>query len=156
VFRLRRSADRWDAGLTTTARDGAGNRASSAAVTVHVRDVVSPDVILVTPAWCRVSEPNVQIVVRFSEAVDRSSVTSASIRLTTNSVAVPVTIGFTDGDQTVTLTPVSLLKLNTNYSIDATTQIRDVNGNALFARAPRCSDQVSGRSHRECWRSPGQ
>ena len=101
---------------------------------MNVRDVVSPDVILVTPASGAGSvEPNVQIVVRFSEAVDRSSVTSASIRLTTNSAAVPFTIGFTDGDQTVTLTPVDLLKLNTNYTIDASTQIRDVNGNALFA-----------------------
>ncbi len=101
---------------------------------MNVRDVVSPDVILVTPASGAGSvEPNVQIVVRFSEAVDRSSVTHGSIRLTTNGAAVPFTIAFADGDQAVTLTPVNPLKLNTNYTIDASTQIRDVNGNALFA-----------------------
>ncbi len=84
--------------LTATARDGAGNLASSAPVTVNVRDVVSPDVILVTPASGAGSvEPNVQIVLRFSEAVDRSSVTTASIRLTTNGAAVPFAIAFADG-----------------------------------------------------------
>ncbi len=119
--------------LTATARDGAGNQGSAVPVTVNVRDVVSPDIVLVTPA-AGVSgvEPDVSPVVRFSEPIDRASVTSASLRLTTGGSPVPVTYSFLDGDRAVALVTASL-QLNTTFTIEATVQIRDAAGNALSA-----------------------
>ena len=119
--------------VTATARDGAGNQASSAPVTVTVRDVVSPDVVLVTPSAGLVGvEPDVSVTVRFSEAVDRASVTAASLRLTRGGTLVPTTLNFSDGDRTVALVQPPL-PLNTTFTIEATTQIRDRAGNGLSA-----------------------
>jgi len=101
-------------------------------VTVNVRDVVSPDVVLVTPAAGATGvDPNTAPSVRFSEPVDRSTITTATLRLTSGGTPVPSTVSFFDGDRTVALTPASALKLNTSYTIEATTAIADPAGNHL-------------------------
>ena len=120
--------------LTATARDAAGNQASAAPVTVTVRDVVAPDIVLVTPAsGAGAVEPDTQIIVRFSEPIDRATVTASSVRLAMAGTAVPATIGFAEADRAVTLTPAAPLKLNTSFAIEVTTGVRDVAGNALSA-----------------------
>ena len=118
--------------LTATAKDASGNQASSASVTVAVRDVVAPDVVLVTPAAGAAGvDPNTAPTVRFSEPVDRATITSATLRLTSGGTPVSSTFSFFDGDRTVALTPASALKLNTSYTIEATTAIADPAGNHL-------------------------
>ena len=119
--------------LTATARDEAGNQASAAPVTVVVRDVVAPDIIAVTPqSGLGGVEPGASITVRFSEPIDRSTVTAASVRLTSGGSATPVTFGFSNGDRTVALVAPPL-KLNTTFTIEVTTSITDVAGNPLSA-----------------------
>jgi len=118
--------------LTGTIRDAAANQTTSTPVTVNVRDVVAPDITQVAPAsGATAVEPDAAIVLRFSEPIDRASVTSASLRLTKAGVAVPTSTAFSEGDRTATLTPTSPLALNTTFTIDVTTQIRDVAGNSL-------------------------
>ena len=119
--------------LMATARDEAGNQASAAPVTIVVRDVVAPDIVQVTPeAGLGAVEPDASITVRFSEPIDRSTVTAASLRLMSGGAATPVTFGFSNGDRTVALvTPP--LKLNTTFTIEVTTGITDVAGNPLSA-----------------------
>jgi hypothetical protein len=51
--------------------------------------------------------------------------------LTSGGTPVTSTFSFFDGDRTVALTPVSALKLNTSYTIEATTAIADPAGNHL-------------------------
>ncbi|MEN3340225.1 MAG: large repetitive protein, partial [Acidobacteriota bacterium] len=119
--------------LNATARDNAGNQAS-AVVTVTVRDVVAPGIILVTPASeAGAVEADAAIVVRFSEPIARATVTATSIRLTLAGAAVTAAIGYADGDRIVTLTPAGPLKLNTTFTIEVTTSLTDPAGNALPA-----------------------
>jgi hypothetical protein len=118
--------------LTASARDAAGNSAAAAPVTINVRDVVAPDVVSVLPAAGATGvEPTAPIVVRFSEAIDRASVTAASARVTSAGAVVQTTASFSDGDRTLTLTPASALKLNTTFAIEVSTQVKDAAGNAL-------------------------
>jgi hypothetical protein len=93
---------------------------------------VSPDVVLVTPAAGATGvDPNTAPSVRFSEPIDRATITTASLRLTSGGTPVPSTVSFFDGDRTVALTPALALKLNTSYTIEATTAIADPAGNHL-------------------------
>ncbi|MEQ1868664.1 MAG: Ig-like domain-containing protein [Vicinamibacterales bacterium] len=117
--------------LTASARDGAANQGNATSVVLSVRDVVSPDVVAVTPvAGLFGVEPDASLTVRFSEPVDRSSVTGASLRLTRGGTPVAVSLIFSDGDRTVALVAPPLA-LNTTFVIEATTQITDIAGNAL-------------------------
>jgi hypothetical protein len=118
--------------LTATARDASSNQAASTPMTIAVRDVVSPDVVLVTPAAGATGvDPNTAPTVRFSEPVDRATITTSSLRLTNGGTPVASTVSFFDGDRTVALTPTAALKLNTSYTIEATTAIADPAGNHL-------------------------
>jgi hypothetical protein len=119
--------------LTATARDEAGNQGSAAPVTVTVRDVVAPDVVMVTPqSGLAAVEPDASMTVQFSEPIDRSTVTTATLRLMSGGVAVPITFGFSNGDRTVALVAAPL-KLNTTFTIQATSAITDAAGNPLLA-----------------------
>ncbi|MCU1383321.1 MAG: LamG domain protein jellyroll fold domain protein [Acidobacteria bacterium] len=121
--------------LTATARDRAGNQASAAPVTVTVRDVVSPDVVLVSPAAGTVEvEPTTNPVVRFSEPIARASVTSGSLTLSSGGTPIPVSYLFAEGDRAVTMVPAQPLALNRTFTIVATPGIIDIAGNALTAR----------------------
>ena len=71
--------------------------------------------------------------VRFSEPIDRSTITPASLRLTSGATLVPLTFAFSDGDRTVALVPASPLQQNTTFTIEATTAIADPAGNHLSA-----------------------
>ena len=76
-----------------------------------VRDVVPPAVTLVSPADGAVDvEPTANVVVQFSEPIDRASVTATSLRLSRGQTSVAVTFSFSNLDRTVTLTPAQPLR----------------------------------------------
>jgi len=119
--------------LEARARHAAGNQGVAASVTVTVRDVVPPTVAEVNPSpGATEVDPNTTVIVRFSEAVARATVSESTLRLTTTAGTVPVTFTFSDGDRIVTLTPVSRpLPLKTAFSLTVGTGVTDVAGNAL-------------------------
>src|SRR5262249_38807518 len=64
--------------LSATARDGAGNQGTTNVV-VSVQDVVPPSMLSISPAAGAIDvDPASSIVVRFSEAVARATVTTTS------------------------------------------------------------------------------
>ena len=71
---------------------------------VAVRDVVAPVIVSVSPAAGSVGvDVGVAAVVRFSEPLNRSTVTAATLRVTRNGTVVPAAVAFSDADRTVTL-----------------------------------------------------
>src|SRR5207302_9409680 len=75
---------------------------------------------------------NTAVIIRFSEAVARATVSESTLRLTTAAATVPVTFTFSEGDRIVTLTPVSRpLSLRTMFTLTVGTGVTDVAGNAL-------------------------
>ncbi|PYN28951.1 MAG: hypothetical protein DMD98_21695, partial [Candidatus Rokuibacteriota bacterium] len=119
--------------LDARARDTAGNQGVAASVTIAVRDVVPPTVAEVNPSpGATEADPNTAVIIRFSEAVARATVSESTLRLTTTAGTVPVTFTFSDGDRIVTLTPVSRpLPLRTRFTLTVGTGVTDVAGNAL-------------------------
>jgi hypothetical protein len=117
--------------LAATATDVSGNQ-GSATVTVAVRDVVPPAVTLVSPSDGAVGvEPTANVVVQFSEPIDRASVTATSLRLSRGQSGVAVTFAFSDLDRTVTLIPAQPLTSGAAHTVTVDTGIRDVAGNAI-------------------------
>jgi hypothetical protein len=120
--------------LTVTAKDGAGNQ-TTATRAVAVLDVVPPAVVLIDPPDAAVDvDPNTTITVQFSEPIARASVTEATLRLATGGTAVPVTYGFSNGDRTVTLTPVARpLALGATFTVTVGSGVTDPAGNGMAA-----------------------
>jgi hypothetical protein len=100
-----------------------------------VRDVVPPEITSINPAdGATEIDPLGAIVVQFSEPLDRGSVTGSTLTLAVGGGGVPVAYGFSNGDRTVTMTPVTRpLQLAATFTITATVGIRDTSGNALAA-----------------------
>src|SRR5262249_29883164 len=66
--------------LAAAARDAAGNTGTAPAVTVRILDVVAPNVDSIQPANGATGvDPAAPIVVRFTEPMDRATLTAASI-----------------------------------------------------------------------------
>jgi hypothetical protein len=118
--------------LSASSRDGAGNQATAATVTVSVLDVVAPQVVLVSPATGAVEiEPTVAPVIQFSEPIARTSVTAGSLTLTSGGTPVSASFAFGDSDRAVTITPAQPLALNRLFTLVAGGGITDVAGNPL-------------------------
>src|SRR5204862_411506 len=101
-------------------------------------DTTAPVVGAVSPADGATNVvPSVQITATFSESLDPATVTGSTfdLRDATNTL-VPATVGYSNGTETATLTPLSPLAFSTSYT--ATLQggpggITDAAGNPLVS-----------------------
>jgi hypothetical protein len=102
---------------------------------VQLDDVVAPDVVSTTPANGATGvDPLAAVVVRFSEAMNRSTLSAASLELRRASTIVPVSIAIGANDDVVTLTPLALpLAANATFTLAVSTGATDRAGNALAA-----------------------
>jgi hypothetical protein len=78
-------------------------------------------------------ELNANVVVAFTEPIDRASVTPSSIRLMSDQSAVPVAVVFSNGDRSVTLTPIQPLSFDTPHTVVVDTGVSDLAGNHVAA-----------------------
>jgi hypothetical protein len=105
----------------------------------HTRIGVSalrqPSVVRTTPARGRTDVPlNQQIVIVFTQPLDATTVTGASIQLSLNGTPVSAVVNVEAGAPwVVTLSPSALLSAKTQYRIDVATTIKDANGLPLVA-----------------------
>jgi hypothetical protein len=120
--------------LTATATDAAGNTGSAGAITLHVLDVVAPDVASTDPtAGATKVDPGVTPTLTFTEPIDRNTLTGATVQLRRGATAIPAAIAVAPGDAAVTLTPLSPLATNATFTLTVTTGVRDVAGNPIAA-----------------------
>jgi hypothetical protein len=121
--------------LNASARDAAANVGSAATVTVRLLDVVAPDVLTTTPGSGATGvDRQAPIVVRFSEPMDRATLTTASVRLRRGATVEPTALIVAASDDVVTLAPIAQpLAANTLFTIEVSTAATDKAGNALAA-----------------------
>jgi hypothetical protein len=122
--------------ITFTARafDAADNASAAASRTIAVRDVVAPTVIAVTPQDGATNvDRQSAVTVTFSEPMTGASLTAQSVRLTAGGSPASATLAIAADDRSVTLTPASLLSLNTLFTVTVDTSVTDRAGNALAA-----------------------
>jgi hypothetical protein len=108
--------------LAGSARDAAGNQ-GTATLNVTVLDVVAPTVLSVSPSDGATGvDPASAIVVTFSEPMNAGSLSSSSVHLTTSGTPVQSVVTVAQDGQSVSLTPVAPLAINTTFTvaIDAT------------------------------------
>ncbi|OGC00091.1 hypothetical protein A2V82_13030 [candidate division KSB1 bacterium RBG_16_48_16] len=119
--------------LRANASDSAGNSSSAAQVSVSVADIVPPQVISILPAHGAVNiDPAATVQVTFNEAVARASVHAGTTMTLSGTEGIVTGIyAFSNGDRTVTFTPVSPLIFGGVYTLTMTTGITDVPGNRL-------------------------
>lgn len=100
-------------------------------VTARVPDLIEPFVRTTSPSDGQLSVgPEVQVVVTFSEAIDRSLPEPVELRGRTGKVAVRLNY---DNAFTVRLIPTQLLDLSERYTILVDTAVTDLAGNPLDA-----------------------
>ena len=109
---------------------GAGAEAGAAGAAGQAGDSVAPTVLFTSPpdGASGVATQGV-IRVTFSEAVDPSTITSQSFRVTVGGVVVPGQIS--NFQQIVTFTPDEPLALNSTYHVTISVAATDLAGNAL-------------------------
>jgi len=120
--------------LTTGAKDAAGNAMtgnfSSNFTTAVLKDIIPPTVLTVVPANTATSvAANGAVTVNFSEAMNSSTITSATFTLKQGTTAVAGTVTYSG--TAATFTPTSVLANNTVYTATITTGAQDVAGNAI-------------------------
>ncbi len=117
---------------------------------VPVRGRRSPIIVRTQPPRGIPDVPlNTAIVVVFSEPIDGSTVTSASIQLRRGTTAIGATVRFLDptldaSHVSVELVPNVPLAANTAYELVVTTQVRDLDGEGLAA--PYTATFTTGQS----------
>ncbi|MFA5865531.1 MAG: Ig-like domain-containing protein, partial [Phycisphaerae bacterium] len=124
----------YTATITTGAKDLAGNALASAFVwsftTGLTQDTTAPIVSLTAPANAATGVAiNQKIAATFSEAMDPSTMTTATFTLQQGTTPVSGTVTLVG--LVATFTPASNLALNTTYTATITTGARDLAGNAL-------------------------
>lgn len=101
-----------------------------------VLDDADPRVLAITPADGTIGVgPSAQLVIHFSEPIKTSAYQSSYVTLRkVGGDFISVTQAFSDGDTTLTLTPVAPLASFTSFQIKVTTGIQDVAGRNLAAQ----------------------
>jgi hypothetical protein len=125
--------------VTTQIRDVAGNSLSSSrssAFKTKSPDTASPKVMAIAPADKAVNVPvGTDIRVTFTEAIERSSVTAASFRVSTGGAPIPGQFTFLDSDATVRFAPDAALPFDVSVVVELTSGITDRFNNALVDSA---------------------
>lgn len=114
--------------FSASSADGAGFGSASITVT---DDSVRPTVVEVTPAGATSAVVD-EVVIRFSEPMLASSLTSASVTLDGPSGAVAATLALAADDQTLTLTPATAIDASAGtYTVGVSAAARDSAGNRI-------------------------
>ena len=126
--------------LSARASDAAGNTTTATGVAVTVSNVVDttpPTVTAQTPAAGATGvATGTTVTATFSEAVDATTVSSATVTLQGPSGAVGAAVSYNAATRTATLTPSATLAASTTYTATVTggaTGVKDLAGNALAA-----------------------
>jgi Ice-binding-like/Bacterial Ig-like domain len=135
---------KFTATVTTGAQDLAGNALAPGAVpnpwtftTGTTANSTAPTITLTNPVNGATGVPlNKTVNATFSEAMDPTTITSATFTLT-GPGATPITgtVSYASASFIATLTPTNPLAANTQYTANVTTGAKDVFGNALVAGA---------------------
>lgn len=113
--------------LTFTGKDGGGRT-----FVVKVPPRKPPQVVRTSPAKGRIDVAmSVQIMIVFSEPVDPSTLTPASISFRRGGEEIPATIVISPDRLSVEVVPGSPLDAATSYEVDIKETIRDLDGDAL-------------------------
>jgi hypothetical protein len=131
--------------VTNGAQDLAGNTLGPGAVpnpwtftTGTTTSTTAPTITLTNPAnGATAVQLNATVNATFSEAMDPTTLTSATFTLTAAPAATPVTgtVSYAPATDIATFTPTSPLAKNTEYTATVTTSAKDTFGNALAAGA---------------------
>ncbi len=126
----------YTATVTTAAKDAAGNSLAAtytwSFTTAAPADVTPPKVNSVTPGVNAASVAvNSKVTVTFSEALNSTTITTASINLKEGNTVISGTVSYSGN--VATLTPSAALAGGTVYTATVTTAVKDVAGNALAA-----------------------
>ena len=126
--------------VTTGVRDASNNALAAqftSTFTTLTPDAVAPQVSTVQPANLAVAVPtNTTVRVTFNEPMDVTTITNVNILLrnTLTTALVPATVTYDVTTRVATLTPTGPLSNLTNYTVQVTTGVKDVSGNALAAQ----------------------
>jgi Domain of unknown function (DUF4082)/Bacterial Ig-like domain len=107
--------------------------------TTNTGDITSPTVVTTTPGTSSTGvATNTTINVQFSEALQATSVTTASAYIMNGATTVGSTVSYTAGSQNIILTPTNALEAGTTYTVTikggaGANKILDVAGNPLSA-----------------------
>ncbi len=129
----------YTAAITTGAKDLAGNALANNFTWTFMpvqppADTTAPTVISVSPLNAATDlAPNATLSVTFSNAMDPSTMTSATFTVVTGSSSTPVqgTVGYDVVNKIVTFTPVSNLPAATTFIATITTGAKAVTGTAM-------------------------
>lgn len=125
-------------------RDGVGRfgdlSTNLVVVTFSPTDTTQPTVTSFSPASAAINvNPNANVTVIFSEAMNEATVNTSTIELRDPSNAtVPAVLSYNPATFTATLNPIELLTANTTYTVkvrggSADPRVKDLAGNALAA-----------------------
>jgi hypothetical protein len=126
--------------VTTGVTDLAGNALLTqftSNFTTFAPDAIAPTVIGVVPTNNATGiATNATVQVTFSEAMDQATTTSANLILknTATSAVIASTLSYDVGTNKVTITPTGPLANGTNYTLNVTTGVKDLAGNAMAAQ----------------------
>jgi hypothetical protein len=132
----------YTATITTGAQDLSGNALVAGAVpnpwtftTGTTANTTAPTITFTNPANGATGVPlNASVNATFSEAMDPTSLTTATFTLTgPGGSAVVGTVTYVTASDIATFTPTSPLAMNTEYTATVTTGATDLSGNALVA-----------------------
>jgi hypothetical protein len=135
----------YTATVTSGAQDLAGNALGAGAVpnpwtftTGTATSTTAPTITLTNPANAATGvQLNATVNATFSEAMDPTTLTSATFTLTAppGATSVTGTVSYATATDIATFTPTSALATNTQYTATVTTSAKDTFGNALAAGA---------------------
>ncbi len=96
-----------------------------------VPDTIPPSIISTLPASnaTKVSI-NVLPVINFNKALKATTVNSTSVQLTQGATSIPATVSY--NANTITIAPSAPLAINTVYTINVSTAVTNLNGNAML------------------------
>jgi Bacterial Ig-like domain/Divergent InlB B-repeat domain len=115
------------------ATDAAGNRDATPATRSWNVDSIAPTVAEFSPfpAGTIGVSPTADVLASFSEAMQASTISGTTVKLTRNGTTTPVTATVTPSDNGAKLDPHSSLKGGATYTAIVTTGVEDLAGNPL-------------------------
>lgn len=141
----------YTAQLSGSIVDGAGNPLAPVSWTFSTAapppDTTPPTVIARSPlSGATGVNPATNITVAFSEDMEPSSINAASATLSAGATSVAASVTYNPANRTLTLDPIADLSPSTNYTVQLSSAIADLFGNALapvtwsFATAAQAPD----------------